>query len=459
MSATSFGYQPGDGTGGPALVYNGNFIGDGAYFTAFTNTTGATVYVSSIDLLNVWSVNSGVQTRVAIYSDDGMGYPVRLLAATAYQLAAVGTNSLPLVGDPLAIAPGVTIHAGLTFTGPANCTDVTATRRSRARPGGAVGTTNPFPDPMTLFSLSAVDKIMPLLLRGDTVGPGDPTNVLTPLVLSDSLDDGYPTVASDFAAAITLGEGYPNVAVDLMTAASLAEGYPTVQVGLFLVQALFPVVEGGEMATDELLLTAGVDWSAGKRPTFNTSLEEASNLRDVTAALAQFPRWEFEISFPFLSDDETDPTLLTTQLKYCEGFFCKMRGRHRAWLWRDPDDNAVSGAPMLKVGDGEAVADGVTTDFWFARDIGGQFYEPVGQVDTAAGYRIDVAGVAVAAADYTFLAPNRISFATAPADGAQVTWVGGYFFVCKFMDDAADLRRFAGKLWEWQQVAFRSVLS
>lgn len=213
------------------------------------------------------------------------------------------------------------------------------------------------------------------------------------------------------------------------------------------------------MATDELSFAAGVTWDATKRPTFNTRLDDAPNLRDVSAALARFPRWEFEINFPFLPDDKVDAELAATPLKYCEGFFCSQRGRHGLWLFRDPKDNAVVAGPLIRTSDGGQGGDGACTDFWLGRDIGGQFQEPIGQLDTAPGYRLDVDGVAVAAADYTFLAPNRISFDTAPADGALPSWTGGYFFVCRFMDDMADLKRFAGDLWEWQKVGFRSYLA
>ncbi len=450
MAAASFGYQPGDGSGAAFGVNVATF-----YTTSYTNTTGSTVYVDNIELLYVDTVGPGVVAQLGLYSDEGLGYPVNRIGRTDNFTPVAGANMVPILGDPVAVGPGVTIHAGLATSGLLTCANVRGvTGRARRYPF-ATGST--FPDQI-VANIGPIDLIMPLVMHGDTVGPGDPTDLLTPLVVADSLGEGDGDVEIDLMATAVLGEGVPEVQIDFMTAASVIEGYSAVEVDFMSVAVLMPVVEGGEMATDELLFSAGVSWEASKRPTFNTSLEEAANLRDVSAALAEFPRWEFEVSFPFLRDDAPDARFLTTALKYCEGFFCKMRGKHGTWLFRDPDDNQVVGGPMLRTTDSALGGDGVTTDFWFTRDIGGQFYEPVGQVDLVPGYRIDVNGVAVAAADYTFVAPNRISFDAAPADGATVAATFGYFFVCRFMEDAADFRRFAGKLWEWQQVGFRSVL-
>jgi hypothetical protein len=50
-----------------------------------------------------------------------------------------------------------------------------------------------------------------------------------------------------------------------------------------------------------------------------------------------------------------------------------------------------------------------------------------------------------------------VTFTTAPASGAALTWSGYYAFLCRFDDDVLDFEQFMSKLWEAKQVKFRSL--
>lgn len=72
------------------------------------------------------------------------------------------------------------------------------------------------------------------------------------------------------------------------------------------------------------------------------------------------------------------------------------------------------------------------------------------------GWAVYVGGALVAPADITFSTPNGFIFDVAPVLGAAITADFDYLFVCNFLSDVADFKRFAGELWELQQVRFRA---
>lgn len=365
-----------------------------------------------------------------------------------------------------------------------------------------------------------------------------------PLVVVEPLADGLPNLRAPLVVAEPLAEGLPNLRSPLVVAEPLSEGLPNIRVPLFVLEALQPVTEEGEMATAEFPIGLGLSWTTKKRPNFNTQVYTATSLKSSRNSLTPFPAWDFEVSFVWLLDMDSQPNIAlgTTDLKYVEGFFLSMRGRHGAFLHRDPNDYIVIGGPMLRYTDQLVGGDGVTTEFWFSRTLA-PFTEPVGQVDLttrfsflpgdvdtgantiaeaahglatgagpffvssttglpaglaaataywviaassgtiklalsradalagtavdlttagtgvhtlAGGYAVYIDGVQQVAADFTFVAPNRIEFDSAPPDESVITADFRFFFVCHFLDDAADFESFAGNLWQLQQVGFRA---
>lgn len=114
----------------------------------------------------------------------------------------------------------------------------------------------------------------------------------------------------------------------------------------------------------------GLSFSVRKKPMFSTRVSTAVSAREVRNAMQDMPVWEFDWEYEFLEDKSG----AESSLKMIMGFFLSMRGRATAFLIKDPDDYlAVSGTLGL--------GDGVTTQYYFRRDMGA-FAEIVGQVDT-----------------------------------------------------------------------------
>jgi hypothetical protein len=169
-------------------------------------------------------------------------------------------------------------------------------------------------------------------------------------------------------------------------------------------------------------------------------------LRTQRNSLTPYPAWDFEVSFVYLPADAPFASIGQTDLEEVMGFFLNRRGRYGAFLHRDPNDQQV-------IGGVQGVGDGVTTEFYFMRTLGG-FAEPVGQVDIDAGWTVYVDGVAQVSG-VSFFAPNQFVFDVAP-DSGSITADFDFFFVCHFLADAADFESFNRDLWQLQQVQFRA---
>jgi hypothetical protein len=58
---------------------------------------------------------------------------------------------------------------------------------------------------------------------------------------------------------------------------------------------------------------------------------------------------------------------------------------------------------------------------------------------------------------YTFTAPNQITFSSAPASGAILTWTGNFGYQCRFLDDQLDFENFMQGAWAMNSLKFRSI--
>jgi len=156
--------------------------------------------------------------------------------------------------------------------------------------------------------------------------------------------------------------------------------------------------------------------------------------------------YEFEVAFDGLAaDDVSFPGLAAQSLQAIMGLYLQCLGGFGAFLYTDPNDNAVANQPI-------ATGDGATTLFALTRSIGAG--------SDSDFYVTSVAGVSVngaSASDWTLLAPNLLSFSTAPASGAAISASFTFAFVCRFLEDATDFENFAQNLWAVKSVKFRSV--
>jgi hypothetical protein len=348
-----------------------------------------------------------------------------------------------------------------------------------------------------------------------------------PLLISEALSDGVPKLRQPFILSEGLSEGQPNLRQPFIFSDVLSEGFPTLRQSLILVEVLIPVPPEGIVSTElfpgspgSTASLPGLAFSVHKRPRFSTLVHKAQSGVSVRNAQMQYPLWEFEFTYEFISDDRSAGQ---SSLQALMGFFLARQGGFDTFLLKDNQntDYAVVNGAL-------GTADGVTTQFAFKRTMG-TFAEKVGQVDTgttitvygtinenrtipatpgpytittvqaatftedlgvtkagvpmtkvasaptAGQYSVNIAtGVyTFAAADqnqavviryryriaagYTVTLPNLLIFTSAPATGILISADFEFFFNCRFQEDAADFEKFADKLWQLQQIVLETV--
>lgn len=187
-------------------------------------------------------------------------------------------------------------------------------------------------------------------------------------------------------------------------------------------------------------------WSVHKKPRLNTLVAKHPSGADVRTALWQHPAYEFEMTYEALAGDAVSyPGLSANSLQTFMGFALALQGSWGQFLYFDPDDNLATAV----IGAG----DGVTTNFTFSRPMG-PFLEPVGWVSTVSS--LYVAGTLVTTG-FSVMAPNILSFGTAPAAGASIVSTFAYAFLCRVDDDELDFEEFMSNLHMLKSFKFKSL--
>jgi hypothetical protein len=156
--------------------------------------------------------------------------------------------------------------------------------------------------------------------------------------------------------------------------------------------------------------------------------------------------YEYEVAFDGLASDSANfPGLDAQSLQAIVGLYLQCAGGFGTFLYTDPNDNAVANQNI-------AVGDGATTLFPLGRSIGAGF-----DTDFYVTAVTNVAVSGFSASGWTLIAPNLLSFSSAPASGGPIAASFSFAFVCRFLEDAADFENFMQNLWATRSLKFRSV--
>ena len=204
----------------------------------------------------------------------------------------------------------------------------------------------------------------------------------------------------------------------------------------------------------------GLGWSVTKTPRFASRVQKAVAGRELIILDQPYPKWDFTLTFPFLRDgnDVRQSGGLGVgfnELRQLMGLFAAMPGQAGRFLFQDPSDDTVVGT-VSPTGTMNA-GDGVTTQFQLYRQLlagTGQLVEPViGQPTVTHAYvnGVDPGG-------WTVSTTGTLTWGSAPALGAVLTWSGSFYFLCRFSADSMDFENFMFQLWSAKEVKFESVL-
>jgi uncharacterized protein (TIGR02217 family) len=181
----------------------------------------------------------------------------------------------------------------------------------------------------------------------------------------------------------------------------------------------------------------GIGWPVRVAPVWNSQVQKTVTGRVVAATYQQYPLYKFGVQYNVLTASDFD-TLLA--------FFNQQQGNVVPfWFDAGPGQDTVS-AQAIGTGDGS------TTTCTLLRSYGG-FVEPV-----AASSGTPTAYIGGTAASATFNSPadGQVTFTSAPASGAAITWTGGYYFQCRFSKATAEIDQFMYQLYKTKTVSLET---
>ena len=162
-----------------------------------------------------------------------------------------------------------------------------------------------------------------------------------------------------------------------------------------------------------------------KTPLFNTVRQPTVAGITSAVALQPYPRWAFEFSLDHVQGNESAASSVVAQFL---GTFMATCGGANQFLFTDPQDNAVINAQF-------GIGDGTTTVFQLSRNINGA----VDIVQNLNGTpTIYVNGTATSC---TISSTGIVTFGSAPANTAVLSWRGSFYFLCRFNEDTLDSTR------------------
>lgn len=185
----------------------------------------------------------------------------------------------------------------------------------------------------------------------------------------------------------------------------------------------------------------GLSWNVVRQPVWNTVVQTAASGREYRAAMWTYPKWSYKLSYEVLRGRSALPEMQTLA-----AFFNGHRGSWDSWLFRDPDDYLVANQNF-------GTGNGSNKAFQLVRAFGG-YIEPVFE---PGAYTVYLNGAAQTLNTHYTQSNGLITFVTAPASGAMLSWSGTFYWRCRFVQDQLEFNQFMRQLWELSRVEFITV--
>jgi uncharacterized protein (TIGR02217 family) len=192
---------------------------------------------------------------------------------------------------------------------------------------------------------------------------------------------------------------------------------------------------------------AGLSFPILRTPRWRTGKQEALSGKESVISYRQWPIPRWELSYEFLRDD-----IAVSDLKSIVGLFNACKGSFDTFLYTDPDFNSVT-TENFGTGDGTTTQFQLTATYKNAAGVGSA--ERIQNLNGLPS--IFKAGVLqTLTTNYTIGPTGIITFVTAPAAAAALTWTGSFYYRCRFNDDELLTTKFMSKWWELP-VSFRAI--
>ena len=156
-----------------------------------------------------------------------------------------------------------------------------------------------------------------------------------------------------------------------------------------------------------------------------------------------YPRWRYSVPLEVLRTHSS-----YTELQSLVGFINAVTVAGGTFKYADAYDGSVTDQNF-------GTGDGSDTTFQLCRTLG-SFTEPV--YAPTGTPTIKVAGVTKATpADYSIGDTGLVTFTSAPAAAAALTWTGSFAWLCQFDNDETDLMQLDGYRWGVEELTFTTM--
>lgn len=207
------------------------------------------------------------------------------------------------------------------------------------------------------------------------------------------------------------------------------------------------VVTATDLSTDPDVfpILPGRDFLVGKTPMFSTGRRRAASGREIRNAYWSSPLWKFSVRHNVIRDRAALP-----ELAKLAGFFNSRQGGFGHFFFQDPNDYVATAEPF-------GTGNGTQMQFQLQRTVnkGGVYATAEPVYGLWENPTILVGGSP--AGSYTLSPWGVVTFASAPASGAALTWSGKFLYVCAFEEDEMTLEQMYRDLWSQSGLTFRSL--
>jgi hypothetical protein len=188
----------------------------------------------------------------------------------------------------------------------------------------------------------------------------------------------------------------------------------------------------------------GEGWSTHIKPRFATGIANHVSGRSTRSRGHASAYYDLELTLEFLRADAA-----YLELQAIAGFFGGVGGA-QAPFWIAPPGLSAVNAQIIGIGDG------VTTIFPLVRGFETYVEAIAGTSGVTAVYFNGVAQSSGWSAETNAYAP-AVAFTTAPGAGVAISADFGALFLCRFVEDVADMENFMALLWAFRTVKLQTV--
>lgn len=181
-------------------------------------------------------------------------------------------------------------------------------------------------------------------------------------------------------------------------------------------------------------------WGNIRTPEFRTLIEDSASGLEARTSKWVYPRWRWTLTYHALGQAGHQ---FGDQLRPIIGHFLKHRGAGDTFLFRDPEDYAITNQTI-------GTGNGATKHFQIVRNYGG-FVEPIYEIKGGT-LVVKKAGVTQTDPTHYTQASGLVQFVTAPSVGQAIAVDCEFYFRVRFEQDLQDFENFTHLLHAMREV-------